>query len=137
MGKRGFIAVPFLLLLIVAVLGCGHSMGDVRDAILETERMNVPVRVEEFSGVHGIEIRDVTIDGKRAPYSGYLSTTWDIDEWQGLEYVDGRLKDVYVRKKKDVQVMISDISVTRDGIVIWLSDWSRAYRHVRRRNNEE
>ena len=50
--------------------------------ILERERAKIPLRIQEFEKLHGVEIDSFVFTKTTEPYEGYLVTTWDIDEKQ-------------------------------------------------------
>lgn len=101
--------------------------------ILRRERAQIPLRIQEFEKLHGVEIDSFVFTKTSEPFEGYLVTTWDISEKQKLRYeelVANHYNEKYVRKKKVVYVKIDYISVGYDGLM-WHSSWFSHYCDVK------
>lgn len=106
----------------------------IKRTIIERERADIPLKIQQFEKVYGITIDSMVITNHVQPYSGYLITTWDLDERQNLSPVEmykNGYKDKYVRKKKEVYVEINNITPQNNGHVTWKDNWSSAYYSVR------
>lgn len=139
-----------LLFSIVAVMmlaGCFHydmpestpvvllTIDDIKDGIIEYETKEIPLFLQKHSAIHSITIDSLVIIREIEPYSGYLSTTWDLDEEQNLstsQWAANGYKDKYIRKTKTVLVKVDEIKTSTDGTFSWKSDWVGAYLEVKR-----
>lgn len=102
----------------------------IKRTIIERERADIPLKIQQFEKVYGISIDSIVITNNVEPYSGYLVTTWDIDEKQNLsvnQWAANGYKDNYVRKQKEVYVEISNITPKTNGQVTWNDNWLSAY----------
>ena len=100
--------------------------------ILERERAKIPLRIQEFEKLHGVEIDSFVFTKTTEPYEGYLVTTWDIDEKQKLtneELAANNYNYKYIRKKKVVYVHIESI-YERFGDLSWRDSWLNHYYDV-------
>lgn len=109
----------------------------IQDCIVEREKADIPLKIQRFEKVYGITIDNFVLTNNVEPYTGYLVTTWDLDEKQDLstqQWAANGYKDKYIRKQKTVYVEISNITLDQEGRVSW-SDWSdkwfEAYMNVR------
>ena len=100
--------------------------------ILERERAKIPLRIQEFEKLHGVEIDSFVFTKTTEPYEGYLVTTWDIDEKQKLtneELAANNYNYKYIRKKKVVYVHIESIYESF-GDLSWHDSWLNHYYDV-------
>lgn len=100
--------------------------------ILERERAKIPLRIQEFEKLHGVEIDSFVFTKTTEPYEGYLVTTWDIDEKQQLtneELAANNYNYKYIRKKKVVYVHIESIYESF-GDLSWRDSWLNHYYDV-------
>lgn len=121
-----------------SLFGSGNAKVDkiesIKRGIIERERADIPLKIQQFEKVYGITIDSMVITNNIEPYSGYLVTTWDLDEKQNLsvnQWAANGYKDKYVRKQKEVYVEISDITSKNNGHITWKDNWSSAYRSVK------
>lgn len=106
----------------------------IKRTVIERERADIPLKIQEFEKVYGITIDSMIITNNVEPYSGYLVTTWDLDEKQylsPLEMYKNGYKDKYVRKQKEVYVEISDIATKNNGNITWKDNWVKTYLSVK------
>lgn len=110
----------------------------IQDCIVEREKADIPLKIQRFEKVYGITIDNFVLTNNVEPYTGYLVTTWDLDEKQDLsaqQWAANGYKDKYIRKQKTVYVEISDITLDREGRVSWSDsslNWFEAYTNVRK-----
>ncbi len=105
----------------------------IKRCIIERERADIPLKIQQFEKVYGITIDSMVITNNIEPYTGYLVTTWDLDEKQNLtahQWAANGYKDKYVRKQKEVYVEISNISLEKNGPITWNNNWPFAYLSV-------
>ena len=133
--------VIFIVFLLIAILGDEtekpsqeDTFQSIKECILERERADIPLKVQEYERVYGITVDDMVITSKIEPYAGYLVTTWDLDEKQELttkQWAANGYTDKYVRKQKEVYVEISNITLSKkDGSITWNNAWLSAYMSV-------
>ena len=120
-----------------SLFGSGNAKVDkiesIKRSIIERERADIPLKIQQFEKVYGITIDSMVITNNIEPYSGYLVTTWDLDEKQNLSPVElykNGYKDKYVRKQKEVYVGISNISLEKNGPITCTNNWLSAYLSV-------
>lgn len=104
----------------------------IKQGIIERERADIPLNVQSFKNVYDITIDDFVFTNDVEPYSGYLVTTWDIDEKQNLsprEWAANNYENKYIRKQRKVYVKIEDITVN-NGNISWNNNWRAAYIEV-------
>ena len=92
------------------------------------------MKIQKYEKVYGITIESLVLTNNVEPYTGYLVTTWDLDEKQKLstnQWAANGYEDKYVRKQKTVYVEISDITMDQEGQVSWSDNWLAAYMNVR------
>lgn len=109
------------------------TMDEVKAGIIEMENKNLPLFLQEHNTIHSIVIDSVVITSDMEPFSGYLSTTWDIDEKQDIstsEWANRGYKDKYIRKTKTVLIELDRLTIKKDGTFRWMTDWESAYRQV-------
>ena len=134
--------VVFIVLLILGLRGNKtgsaskqeNSIESIKQCIIERERADIPLKIQQFEKVYGITINDMVFTNNIEPYAGYLVTTWDLDEKQNLstqQWAANGYKDKYVRKQKEVYVEVGNITATKNGEVSWQDNWSSAYFSVR------
>ena len=121
-----------------SIFGGGNAKIDktesIKRSIIERERADIPLKIQQFEKVYGITIDSMVITNNIEPYSGYLVTTWDLDEKQNLsvnQWAANGYKDKYIRKQKEVYVEISDITSKNNGHITWKDNWSSAYLSVK------
>ena len=121
-----------------SLFGGGNAKIDktesIKRSIIERERADIPLKIQQFEKVYGITIDSMVITNNIEPYSGYLVTTWDLDEKQNLsvnQWAANGYKDKYIRKQKEVYVEISDITSKNSGHITWKDNWSSAYLSVK------
>lgn len=110
-----------------------QTVEDIKSAIVEKERAELPLRVQGFEHVFAITIDSMVVTNDVEPYSAYLVTTWDIDEKQYLtatQWIDNGQRDKYIRKQKTVYVQVSNIT-TASGTIKWNVNWNAAYHDVK------
>lgn len=94
-------------------------------AIMEQERADLPLLVQEFDHVHSITIDSMVVTNNVEPYSAYLVTTWDMDEKQKLsirQWAANGHMDKYIRKTKTVYVEVGNITTDKEKIS-WNTNW--------------
>lgn len=109
-------------------------MESIRECIIQRERADIPLKIQQFEKVYGITINDMVLTNNVEPYAGYLVTTWDLDEKQNLsarQWAANGYKDKYVRKQKEVYVEITEIELSKSGEVSWHDNWYSAYNSVK------
>ena len=109
------------------------KMQGIALCILEKERAELPLRIQEFEHVYDISIDSITFTNNIEPHCGYATTTWDIDEEQELnatEWVNNGCKDKYIRKKKTVYVPLNNVITDGDN-VRWNINWISAYYDIK------
>lgn len=105
----------------------------IKECIIAQEKARLPLTKQEFERVHDITIDSLVITNNAEPYSGFLVTTWDMDEKQDLttrQWAANGYEDKYIRKKKVMYVEVSYIRTTYKGEVTWQSDWFSTYLQV-------
>lgn len=105
----------------------------IKCGIVEKERAELPLRVQQFEHVYAITIDSMVVTNDVEPYSAYLVTTWDIDERQKLtsnQWAANGYKDKYIRKEKTVYVQVRNI-ITENGAIKWNAGWHSAYYEVK------
>lgn len=110
-----------------------QTVEDIKSAIVEKERAELPLRVQGFEHVYAITIDSMVVTNDVEPYSAYLVTTWDIDEKQYLtatQWIDNGQRDKYIRKQKTVYVQVRNI-ITENGAIKWNAGWHSAYFEVK------
>lgn len=108
----------------------------LKSGIVERERADLPMKVQQFEHVYGITVDSLVLTNSIEPYAGYLVTTWNIDEKQNLssrEWAANGYKDKYIRKQKTVFVEVFDIT-TKGRTMNWRDDWVSAYYSVKENN---
>lgn len=134
--------VVFIVLLILGLRGNKtddsskqeNTIESIKQCIIERERADIPLKIQQFEKVYGITIDDMVFTNNIEPYAGYLVTTWDLDEKQNLstqQWAANGYKDKYVRKQKEVYVEVGNVTATKNGEVSWQDNWSSAYYSVR------
>lgn len=136
----------FLLLLpvmMVGLTGCGNKLTveQAEAAVLEAENENLPLLIQQLSNVESIVIDSMHIRIKDEPMSGYLYTTWKYvvrktvyptvnDIRRGMYDI----RDVVEQREKQVIIEVDNIqsSKERKGYIEWETNWSDAYRVIRR-----
>ena len=106
----------------------------IKQGIIEREQADIPLKIQQFDKVYGITINDMVFTSKVEPYTGYLITTWDIDEKQDLtvnQWAANGYKDKYVRKQKEVFVELGNITPSPNGEISWQNNWTAAYYSVK------
>lgn len=104
----------------------------IKNGIVVKERAEIPMKIQQFEHVYDITIDSLVLTNNVEPYSGYLVTTWDLDEKQNLtasQWAANGYKDKYIRKQKTVYVEISQIT-TSGKKMSWSNDWLSAYWNV-------
>lgn len=104
----------------------------IKNSIIERERAEIPMKIQQFEHVYGITVDSLVLTNNVEPYSGYLVTTWDLDEKQNLSasrWAANGYKDIYKRKIKNVFVEISEIT-TSGKTTEWTDDWFSAYMYA-------
>lgn len=123
--------VVFIIIILLAVFGRKTEgsqvdiIQDMKTSIIDQERANLPLLVQKFEHVHAITIDSMVVTNNVEPYSGYLVTTWDMDEKQNLtthQWAANGYEDKYVRKNKTVFVEVRNIT-TNKGTVSWSTNW--------------
>lgn len=125
-----YIASTILILLLVIVFSCRQNGSSdkrshfetIQNSIVERERMDLPLIIQEFDKVYNITIDSMVITNQIKPYSGYLVTKWDI----GIKQETYSYQDRYIRRRKTVYVPVTDIIVKRKTIS-WSIKWDYAY----------
>lgn len=110
-----------------------NKIEGIKSGIVERERADIPMKIQQFEHVYGITIDSLVLTNNIEPYSGYLVTTWDLDEKQNLttsQWAANGYKDKYKRKQKTVYVEISDIK-TSGRTMNWQDNWISAYMSVK------
>lgn len=110
-----------------------QTVEDIKSAIVEKERAELPLRVQQFEHVYAITIDSMVVTNDVEPYGAYLVTTWDIDEKQYLtatQWIDNGQRDKYIRKQKTVYVQVRNI-ITENGAIKWNAGWHNAYYEVK------
>lgn len=113
----------------------------VKRLVIERERADIPLHVQECEGVNSIVIDSLVLTQTR-PYAGYLVTTWNYDEKYERSDAErdeefretGSFGDFYGHRKKSktVYVEIPEINVNRfNGDLSWRSNWLSAYWSLR------
>lgn len=134
--------VIFIAILIFAFWGNNEGkstnnenrIASIKECILEREKADIPLKIQQFERVYGITISDIVLTNNIEPYSGYLITSWDLDEKQELsaqQWAANGYKDKYIRKQKEVYVEVSNITISKKGEVSWKDNWSSAYFSVK------
>ena len=114
-----------------------NTLQSIKDCIIERERADLPLKIQQFEKVYGITINDIVLTNNVEPYAGYLITTWDLDEKQELttrQWAANGYADKYVRKQKEVYVEIMNIKTSKSGEVSWNDNWFSAYLSVKDSN---
>ena len=109
-----------------------NDLQRISSEILERERAKIPLRIQEFEKLHGVEIDSFVFTKTTEPYEGYLVTTWDIDEKQKLtneELAANNFNYKYIRKKKVVYVHIESIYESFEDLS-WRDSWLNHYYDV-------
>lgn len=107
-----------------------NSIESIKEGILQRERADLPLKIQEFDKVYGITVDDFVFTNNIEPYSGYLVTTWDFDEKQDIttkEWAANGYKDKYLRKQKQVFVEIYNVTVSKNREISWQNNWGAAY----------
>lgn len=110
-----------------------NEIQGIKDGIVERERAELPMKIQQFEHVYGITIDSLVLTNNVEPYAGYLVTTWDIDEKQHLttrQFAANGFEDKYIRKKKTVYVEIFGI-MTIGKTIDWSDDWLEAYMNIK------
>ena len=111
-----------------------ETLQAIKESIIERERANIPLKIQQFEKVYGITVDDVVLTNSVEPYAGYLVTTWDFDEKQEIttqQWAANGYKDKYIRKQKEVYVELTDIKASiNDGEISWNDNWLSAYLHI-------
>lgn len=105
----------------------------IKECIIAQEKARLPLTKQGYERVHDITIDSLVITNNIEPYSGFLVTTWDVDEKQELttrQWAANGYEDKYIRKKKVMYVEVSDIETTPKGEVTWRSNWLSTYLQV-------
>ncbi len=132
--------IIFILLILVGIFqnkktnDTLNSLDKIKECIVEQERSTIPLKVQEYERVHGITIDSMVITGTVMPYSGYLVTTWDLEEKQELslnQYAARGYQDKFIRKRKVIYVEVNNILTKANGKVSWQDNWDAAYRSGR------
>lgn len=129
---------PYLLAFILfykeALRNSKRGASYIQECIVEREKADIPLQIQKYEKVYGITIESLVLTNNVEPYTGYLVTTWDLDEKQKLstnQWAANGYEDKYVRKQKTVYVEISDITMNQEGQVSWSDNWLAAYMNVR------
>ena len=108
----------------------------IKDKVLAKERAELPLRIQEFEHVHNITIDSLVLTSTAEPYSGYLVTTWDLDEQQpqnARQWAANGYKDKFIRKTKEVYVGVMYVYLDHSQ---WFSHWEEAYFQVKESDDE-
>ena len=132
--------ILFLLLCTLSLFSCGFQkkvyIEAVKETIIEGERAQIPLHIQEFENVFEIQIDSIVLTNNVSPYTGYLVTLWDLNEKQNLstqQWVANGYKDKYIRKTKTVYVPITNAIVDmKNNTVQWNSGWNLVYYDVRK-----
>lgn len=114
---------------LINLLSDSENKASIEDCILEREKADIPLHIQKFDHVNKIVIDSFVFTNDVEPYSGYLVTSWNIDEKVELninEWEKNNYKDKYVNKDKVVYVEISKITKS-GGTVSWESNWTSSY----------
>lgn len=130
--------IVLVAILVNTYYGKGVNASDnrlqgIKSGIVERERADIPMKIQQFEHVYGITIDSLVLTNDIEPYAGYLVTTWDLDEKQNLttnQWAANGYKDKYIRKTKTVLVEISDIT-TSGRTMNWRDNWVGAYMNVK------
>lgn len=126
----------FFIVILIYGLGKSGSVGEeskmegIKNAIIEHERAELPLTIQEFKDVHSITIEDFVFTGTTEPYSGYLVTTWDYDKKIDLsidELYKNGYKPKYERTQKEVYVPVPSINLGVGTKFTWSAGWTSAH----------
>ena len=99
------------------------DMDEIKNGIIKVETERLPLTIQECEGVNDIRIDSIVIINNVEPYSGYLVTTWDIEEEKYMG-IRGGLKSF--QESKTVYVEVNDIEINLRSYT-WKTDWFGAY----------
>lgn len=131
--------VVFIAFWVIGIKGMNETTAEeikpdpiemIKDVIVTQEKARLPLTKQEFDRVHDITIDSLVITNNTEPYSGFLVTTWDMDEKQELttrQWAANGYEDKYIRKKKVMYIEVSYIRTLPKGEVTWQSDWFETY----------
>lgn len=104
----------------------------IAESIIEREKADIALKIQKFDRVNKIEIDSFVFTNNVEPYSGYIVSTWNIDEKVDLtmeEWAKNNYKDKYANKDKIVYVEVRNIKES-EGTVSWNSSWQESYMDV-------
>ncbi len=132
-----------LAVAVVALTACNNKLTaeQAEAVVMEGEKEDIPLLVQKFSDVESIVIDSIHLRIIDEPMSGYLYTTWKYVVKKTIYPTVNELmrgiydaREIEEQREKQVIVEVSNIqhSKERKGYIEWQTDWTDAYRVIRK-----
>ena len=115
----------FTIAVLFMMFSCSNhvDINEIKQGIIEVETQRLPLTIQKCDNVNDIRIDSIVIINNVEPYSGYLVTSWDIEE----EELDWDLPGYRTKQEtKTVYVEVSNIKTDFKGYT-WETNWFGAY----------